>query len=98
MNRLSREWKHVVDYLADLPWWLWVGVRRKDFVWEAANQDDPIPFDYREPWNKRMWMAVRPHYRGLLKRLPCGCSRRLGRMVLFNMDCPVHGITREENG
>ena len=91
---LRREVEYAWKYLSAMPWWLWRGVRRKPFEWVAVNADDG-EVDYVEPWNKTVYMAVKPHYMGLLKKLPCGCSRRLGRMVLFNMDCPIHGITRE---
>lgn len=81
--------KELWKFLRPLPWWLKVGLLRKPFVWEACNEGDQ---DYTEPWNYKTWMAVRPRYYGAMKRLPCGCSRRFGRIVLYAMNCKKHGL------
>lgn len=79
--------KNMWKFFRPLPRWLLWGLRRKPFVW-----GDPPDDGYVEPFNRDTWMAVRPRYYGLMKRLPCGCSRRLGRVVLFAMGCEKHGL------
>lgn len=89
MNRAAIEARKVGQYLRSLPHWLWIGVKRDPFVWEAQYEGG---HDYTEPWTWKMWMIVRPRYWGLVKKLPCGCSRRLGRVVLYRHGCHTsHG-------
>lgn len=86
-------WKYVS---AMVRWWLPGLITRKPVEWGATREGEP---DYTEPWSWELWSALRPHYYGLMKRLPCGCSRRFGRIVLYSMDCKKHGMaygTEEE--
>lgn len=94
MDKIKKNFKDYLLYLRRVPAWLWLGIRRKPFEWVGVNGDEQDD-DYTEPWNYRVWMAVRPRYWGLMKTLPCGCSRRLGRIALYRLGCKTHGIGME---
>ncbi len=67
-------------------WWQWT--LNRPIVWVSVNDGS----EETEQWSRRDRLGLRPNYYGLLKECPCGCKRRLGRIVLYSMDCREHGL------
>ncbi len=46
----------------------------------------------RWPWED-IWHGLRPCYDGMLRRQPCGCTTRLGRVAYISSACKEHWST-----
>lgn len=90
--RAYREAKTIINYLRN---WVYLVPRlvvNKPLVWVAQDGSDE---EMVEHWpRKEMFQLLRPRYYGLKKELPCGCSRRFGKIILYRWKCEEHSRLR----
>lgn len=92
MEKVRNNLRDLWGYLRNWFWFSGVFILKKDVVWVDQSDGSEIV----EHWTRRqMWGPLRPRLWGFMTKLPCGCSRRMGRIALYNMNCEKHsGLPR----